>query len=204
MARPRKSDREYNNQIRDLIISSAEQIFASHGFTAATTRRIAARAGVNKNLIFYYFGSKEGLYQAILTKNIGPVISSLLTILANDDPLDIKTDAIIEIYFDAFTEKAETLPRLLVRELADGAPYFAEIIAGQIEDVKPLMMRIFQTDDFSFDNYLKLGGLISVILFAFLLQPVRSAIARKTGVQEPQMSHIRAQLTEFIKYGINH
>lgn len=39
--------------------------FAAHGYSGARTGAIAERAGVNQQLIWYYFDSKEGLYQAI-------------------------------------------------------------------------------------------------------------------------------------------
>ena len=41
-------------------------MFAEHGYNAATTRQIAAAAGVDAALIARYFGSKEGLYLAIV------------------------------------------------------------------------------------------------------------------------------------------
>ncbi|WP_433287407.1 TetR/AcrR family transcriptional regulator [Micromonospora sp. CA-244673] len=39
--------------------------FGEHGFAGARTSAIAARAGVNQQLISYYFAGKEGLYQAL-------------------------------------------------------------------------------------------------------------------------------------------
>jgi TetR/AcrR family transcriptional regulator len=47
-----------------LILGAACTEFAEHGFAGARVARIAARANVNKQLIFYYFGSKAGLYAA--------------------------------------------------------------------------------------------------------------------------------------------
>ncbi len=45
-------------------MNAARQVFASEGFDRASTRGIAAAAGVNSALIFRYFGSKAGLYEA--------------------------------------------------------------------------------------------------------------------------------------------
>jgi TetR/AcrR family transcriptional regulator len=39
--------------------------FATHGYAGARTDAIAARAGVNRQLISYYFGGKRGLHDAI-------------------------------------------------------------------------------------------------------------------------------------------
>jgi len=51
---------------RDRILSAAASEFAQHGFAGARVERIAATAGVNKQLLFHYFGSKRGLHHAAL------------------------------------------------------------------------------------------------------------------------------------------
>ncbi|MER6666875.1 TetR/AcrR family transcriptional regulator [Amycolatopsis japonica] len=58
--RQRDSDRT-----RRLILDAAVVEFAAHGYAGARIAAIAARAGVNQQLISYYFGGKEGLYQAM-------------------------------------------------------------------------------------------------------------------------------------------
>ncbi|MFD7157909.1 TetR/AcrR family transcriptional regulator [Kribbella sp. NPDC059898] len=47
------------------LLDAAEVEFGAHGFSGARVGEIAARAGVNKQLISYYFGGKEGLYRAV-------------------------------------------------------------------------------------------------------------------------------------------
>ncbi len=50
---------------RQLILDAGLAEFAAKGFAGARVGDIADRAGVNKQLISYYFGGKEGLYRAI-------------------------------------------------------------------------------------------------------------------------------------------
>src|SRR5580698_2133856 len=50
------------------ILAAAEIEFATNGFSAARTESIATRANVVKGLIFHYFKSKEGLYEAVLVQ----------------------------------------------------------------------------------------------------------------------------------------
>lgn len=50
------------------ILAAAEIEFATSGFATARTESIAARANVAKGLIFHYFKSKEGLYEAVLVR----------------------------------------------------------------------------------------------------------------------------------------
>lgn len=59
----RKRDAE---RTRALILDAAVAEFARAGYAGARIAAIADRAGVNKQLISYYFGGKEGLYQAVV------------------------------------------------------------------------------------------------------------------------------------------
>jgi TetR/AcrR family transcriptional regulator len=47
---------------------AAREEFARRGFAGARVDEIARRAGVNKQLLFYYFHSKRGLFQAVLSQ----------------------------------------------------------------------------------------------------------------------------------------
>jgi TetR/AcrR family transcriptional regulator, regulator of cefoperazone and chloramphenicol sensitivity len=51
---------------RRRILETALDIFATEGYEGASTRLLAERAGVNLPAIQYYFGSKEGLYRAVI------------------------------------------------------------------------------------------------------------------------------------------
>jgi AcrR family transcriptional regulator len=48
---------------RERIEIAAVEEFTDHGFHGARIHRIAGRAGVNKQLLYYYFGSKRQLYE---------------------------------------------------------------------------------------------------------------------------------------------
>ncbi|WP_214326381.1 TetR/AcrR family transcriptional regulator [Nonomuraea sediminis] len=50
------------------ILQAAVTEFAAKGFAGARVSEIADRAGVNKQLISYYFGGKEGLYRALTSQ----------------------------------------------------------------------------------------------------------------------------------------
>lgn len=58
----RQRDAERSKQ---QLLDAAVIEFAAHGFGGARVSDIATRAGVNKQLISYYFGGKLGLYQAV-------------------------------------------------------------------------------------------------------------------------------------------
>lgn len=70
MAEPRRSPsgdqrKRDPERTRERILDAALVEFGDHGFAGARTSAIAARAGVNQQLISYYFDGKDGLYQAL-------------------------------------------------------------------------------------------------------------------------------------------
>jgi AcrR family transcriptional regulator len=63
---PKPQERQRDpERTRGLILDAAVAEFAAHGYAGARISAIAARAGVNQQLISYYFDGKEGLHQAI-------------------------------------------------------------------------------------------------------------------------------------------
>lgn len=51
---------------RQLILGAAQVEFARHGLGGARVDRIAGRAGINKRMLYYYFGNKDDLFLAVL------------------------------------------------------------------------------------------------------------------------------------------
>jgi len=59
-----------SDSTRAALLSAASALFAERGFAGATLDAIAEQAGVNKALIRYHFGGKQGLYSKVLQDGI--------------------------------------------------------------------------------------------------------------------------------------
>jgi AcrR family transcriptional regulator len=64
----RRRSRQRLEERERVILDAATRLFASHGFHASSTRRIAAAAGVSEGTVFHYFGSKNELMLGILDR----------------------------------------------------------------------------------------------------------------------------------------
>ncbi len=62
---PKKRQLDAERTRRDIVAVAREE-FAEHGLSGARVDAIAARTQTTKRMIYYYFGSKEGLYLAVL------------------------------------------------------------------------------------------------------------------------------------------
>ncbi|QLG87872.1 TetR/AcrR family transcriptional regulator [Chitinibacter bivalviorum] len=54
------------------ILNAAEVLFIEHGFAGTSMRQITAAAAVNIAAVNYYFGSKDGLFQAVFERRAEP------------------------------------------------------------------------------------------------------------------------------------
>jgi AcrR family transcriptional regulator len=66
-------------EIETRILGAAARVYAQYGFRGATTRLIAAEAGVNEVTLFRIFGSKARLLQAMLESQVTASASPLLS-----------------------------------------------------------------------------------------------------------------------------
>ena len=67
---PAPAAAEHLDATRARLIDAAGQVFADHGFQAATIRDICTRAGANVAAVNYHFRDKAGLYLAVLRQSM--------------------------------------------------------------------------------------------------------------------------------------
>jgi AcrR family transcriptional regulator len=89
----RPGSQQRGEDTRRRILETALDLFATDGFEGASTRTLAEKAGVNLPAIQYYFGSKEGLYRAVvehiteqMQARVAPVSNRIREELAQRQP----------------------------------------------------------------------------------------------------------------------
>lgn len=66
-----------NNNSRDTILDCALQLFSSKGYDAVGISEIVDMAGITKPTLYYFFGSKEGLFKELLKTNYDTLNNAL-------------------------------------------------------------------------------------------------------------------------------
>lgn len=73
---------------RTRILDAAELLFTAHGYDGTSTRAIADASRANIGLLAYYFGSKEGLFRAVVVRWVEKTLAYFnQTINTNRDPM---------------------------------------------------------------------------------------------------------------------
>lgn len=119
---------------RGKIINSAIEVFAEKGKYGARMEEIAAKAGVNKAMVYYYYGMKELLYQEVLRNVVSKSLTRIFQtggqiIEQSSDPVET-LKSIVALYFEVFSsERAYT--KLML-----------DAIASEPEEVEDLLVQI--------------------------------------------------------------
>jgi AcrR family transcriptional regulator len=110
------------------ILAAARHEFTEHGFSGARVDAIAARAGVNKALLYYHVGGKAALYERVLHDTLGNAAESLADIVSTlSDPVD-KLKTYVRSLLGTIRENPQ-IPSIIMQELAGGARHLPEQVA---------------------------------------------------------------------------
>ena len=113
-----------------------------HGFEATSLRAITAAAAVNLAAVNYHFGSKEELFESVLTRRLDPMNRErvdLLTALEREhEPEPVPVERILNAMFAPALRLArdperggKDFLRLLGRAYADPAPFIRRFLSAQ-------------------------------------------------------------------------
>jgi TetR/AcrR family transcriptional regulator, regulator of autoinduction and epiphytic fitness len=72
---------------RQRLIESTAKVMGEEGYAAATSRRVAAEAGVKQALVYYYFPTMDDLYVEVLRAGAEASLDHMRAALTDDDPL---------------------------------------------------------------------------------------------------------------------
>ena len=108
---------------RTALFHAAALEFSERGYDAAGTDRIAARARVNKAMLYYHFGSKHDLYLEVVRDMVRTVSGRARAIADGPGTAEQKLD----VWVATIVEEAAARPwfaPIMLREIAAGAPHF--------------------------------------------------------------------------------
>jgi AcrR family transcriptional regulator len=86
VAGPRKSKSD-DGGTRRRLIEATVQIMHDEGYAAATSRRVAAKAGVKQALVYYYFPTMDDLFVEVLRAGADSALEQMRAALTDENPL---------------------------------------------------------------------------------------------------------------------
>lgn len=201
MTEPKSSSPGYQRgeKARRRLIEAGIEVFGLYGYEAASTRTIAEKAGANLAAIPYYFGNKEGLYQAV-AEYIATHIDEPRAIAvmqrveaALDDPQLPKEQALNLLHelFDGFVTTllangtSELWTRFIFRELMTSTSIFdilnTQVVQRTILPCASLIGRIVDKPNDDPECLIRAFSLFGQVL---IFRTVREASLKNLGWQE--------------------
>jgi AcrR family transcriptional regulator len=200
-----------NESTRDRLIRHARVRFADQGFDGASVREITAAAGANLGAITYHFGSKAGLYAAVLEESFGPVIAALSRpapargVDSPATPLD-RVEAIMRVAFSRLAARPE-MPLLALQHAVrqQSLPGPAQTLIDAVHGALSMAIREGQRDGSI------VAGDPSLMALSAMAQPFYFGLVRRLaperlrddGAAMPAPDEIADHAVQFIRSGLS-
>lgn len=97
---------------RARILDAATAEFAAHGLAGARVDGIAAAAGANKRMLYYYFGNKEALFIAVLERTYANIRAAESELRLLDLAPDLAIRRLVQFTWDYYLEHPEFITLL--------------------------------------------------------------------------------------------
>lgn len=159
------------------IIEAAGQVVAEKGYQDTTSKEICKRAGVNLAAVNYHFGSRDGLYLAVISEVMGHLLELeyLKQVAASDKSAEEKLGEMIDGLVHSLIEERSWHTRVWAREILTPSPVLPAITATEamprIEIVLPLLSELTGIASDDPKRFYGLLGLMSPCLILLIIDP---------------------------------
>lgn len=172
---------------RARILAAATEVFATIGFAGARVDEIAARAGVNKAMLYYHVGDKDKLYATVLTDTIERVPVALRAAIERVETPAEKLQCLLDTLASLGTSNPHFVP-IMLREIASGGATLPDQMlarmAGVFRVVADVLAAGVKRKAFRrTDPLLTHVSLVGSMMFLVASQPIRARLAKVAGVE---------------------
>jgi len=203
----RRGSRRQPEASRNAILHAALAEFAREGLAGARVDAIAEAAGVNKALLYYYFGDKETLYGAILDRFFESFVERVIAVCNQPGTAGERFLFYARTHFDSVAESpyyAHIFMSELMSASRGGSTHLDRIFAKYMQPiglrVLALMQEGVKSREFrNLDPNQFLPSAIGAIVHYFLTAPLRAKFMPEINASTPQgLQQRRAAVLDFI------
>jgi TetR/AcrR family transcriptional regulator len=193
-------------ETKAVILKAAERIYAENGLAGARTDAIAAAAGVNKALLYYYFKSKEGLYQAVVGSQLREFQEEARKVLSAKGPAGPILLKYVSYHFD-FIGTHPYYPRIFLRMLMEGDQALEQLIrqfsAPLRRRLLALLDRGIRSGEFrQVDKGHALISIAGLTVHYFNIAPAFRLVTGQDPFSKTNLAARKAEVLNFIRYAL--
>jgi len=188
---------------RQAILQAAERIFADEGLEGARTDAIAASAGVNKALLYYYFRSKEALYRAVLEGYAAEFNRKALELLSSKGSARSLLERYINLHFDfiaAHRHHGPLFQRMLMTDKKTWMRLARELGLPRMKAILKVIERGKRTGELrQMDSFHVAISLVALVAFYFTAAPVLRAVSGIDPYTKANVERRRREVLRFVR-----
>ena len=184
----------------------AEQIYAEHGLAGARTEAIAEAAGVNKALLYYYFKSKEDIFEAVIGSQLREFGQQVEKALSAEGPAGPILLRYISYHFD-FIGTHPHYPRIFQRMMMEGDRRLERIIREHSLPLSKMLVALL-TRGMNSGEFRPLDPEHTLVSIAgltghyFNIAPAIRAISGKDPYSKTNLAKRKAEVLNFIRFAL--
>lgn len=196
----------HRTESRASILEAAGRVFAREGLAGARTDAIAAEAGVNKALLYYYFRNKEDIYWAVLDEQVTGFHTKALELLSGDGSPAETLLQYVGNHFD-FICAHPHYPRLFQRMIMAGGKRCERLVAERLvpvaQQLDALLRRGIRNGELrAFDVGHTAISLVALTVFYFNAAPIIRLVSKRDPFSPANMRKRKAEVLTFIRYAL--
>lgn len=128
---------------RNLILERALGLFADRGYNGVGVEELASAAGVAKPTLYHYFGSKQGVLDALLREQFDPFLGDLAEAAIYEGDLQLALSRIIRTVFDFGAANPQLYWMVLGAELTARDDRATGILSERLDRERALLIDLF-------------------------------------------------------------
>jgi TetR/AcrR family transcriptional regulator len=193
-------------ETRAAILAAAGKIFAKSGLAGARTDSIAAAAGVNKALLYYYFASKEALYEAVIEDQFRDFNEQAIEVLTAPGSARDALLRYVNLHIDFISRHHQSAP-LFHQVVMSGSKFLERLIqkyfSARGEALGKLIVRGMRDGEFRrADPFHASMSIISLIVFYFSASPVLKLLGHKDAYSPANLKRRKQEVIDFLRHGL--
>ncbi len=191
---------------RAAILSAAGRMFARDGLAGARTDEIAAKAGVNKAMLYYYFKSKDHLYEAVIEDHVSEFNRKALEVLHARGSSRTVLLRYVNLHFDFISARRRHAPLFQQLMMKGGQPLerlLRKHFIPRSRALQRLLERGMREGEFRrTDPFHAAISIVGLVVFYFSAAPVLQVLGRADPYSKVQLKRRKQEVLEFIRHGL--
>ena len=193
-------------ETRAAILAAGADAFAQAGLAGARTDAIAAAAGVNKAMLYYYFKSKQQLFEAVVEDHFEEFNRRAMALLAMPGPAGPILLQYVALHFDFISTRHRYASIYQQMMMSGGQPLerlVRKYFLPRSQAIDRLLERGMQAGEFRRADLRHTAiSIVGLIVFYFSASRVMGFLGHSDAYTKANLKQRKQEVLDFVRHGL--